>query len=553
MSRRKVKKKRSSSARPKEIVGNPTGPRGFAASQVGDSTDATNPNLRAMDDSSLLQRGRLLFDGGRIREAKQVFDQLIRINPRHALGHIGAGRCASMLGRAEEGIKHVRRAVEIDATNINHLSQLADFLHAGLHFEESIEVAERIRKLNPKQTAATALIAQNLEKLQRLDDAVEMVDEALSQNPDDDNLLLMSAHLESRRKNYDRAMATLRRLHDRDHLVATTRIQVLNEMGMALDRMGQYDEAFDAFTKCGELSAGTHSGKSTDEEAKYRQMRAYRSGFTAEGIRRFTSEKLAGTLRAPAFLVGFPRSGTTMTEQILAAHPDIETSGERPYFGAVGQELARLIPGPADVESTLRRLHVAGARKLRKAYWMAAERQIGPSVRDVPIFVDKLPLNIIGLGLINVTFPEARVLVALRDPRDVCLSCFFQNFALNNSMVQFLTWEGTARFYEAVLDLYLYYREILSLSMIEVRYEDTVNNLEAQARRILEHFGATWSDDVISFHEKAKEHAIGTPSYAAVTEKIYTRSVQRWKNYEKHFEPILPHLDRFIHEFGYAS
>jgi len=458
-----------------------------------------------------------------------------------------------MMGRPEEAINHVRRAVELDGLNVNHLSLLADYLHAGLHFEESIEIAERIQKLNPGQTGVTALIAKNLEKLQRLDEAVEVVNKAINQHPDDENLLLASAHLESRRKNYDQALAKLRLLHDRENLIPTIRIQVLNEMGMALDRVGEYDEAFDAFTKCGELSAGTHSGKSADAEAKYRQIRAYRSGFTAEGILPFTPEKLAETSRAPAFLVGFPRSGTTMTEQILAAHPDIETSGERPYFGAVGLELARLIPGSADVRSTIQRLHVAGARKLRQAYWAAVEKQIGRGVRDVPIFVDKLPLNIIGLGLINVTFPEAKVLVALRDPRDACISCFFQNFALNNSMVQFLTWEGTARFYEAVMDLYLHYREVLSLSMIEVRYEDTVHDLEKQARRVLEHFGATWSNDVLAFHEKAKEHAIGTPSYAAVTHKIYTRSVQRWKNYEKHFETILPHLDRFIHDFGYSS
>ena len=101
------------------------------------------------------------------------------------------------------------------------------------------------------------------------------------------------------------------------------------------------------------------------------------------------------------------------------------------------------------------------------------------------------------------------------------------------------------------MDLYLYYRDILSLDMIQVRYEDTVNDLEHEAHRILDHIGAPWSDGVLAFHEKSRDHYIGTPSYAAVTEKVYTRSVKRWKNYEKHLEPILPHLERFIKEFGY--
>lgn len=504
-----------------------------------------------VSEGALLDRGKLLYQQGNIPEAYRVFEQIIHRYPQLPMGYVGAGQCAALLGRVETGISHLRRAVALNGHDEQTLYIFAELLMRGLHGEESLEVSERLLAMNPNHVMGVVLAAKNLELMQRFDEAFEHVEKALAGQDDDVNLLLTKGHLYSRRKEYDEALDLLRPLRARGGLQPGERAQVEHEIGMILDRLGEYDEAFVAFTKCGSLMAETHGKQAANDQAKYKQIAAYRRGFTASVLTRFTPEPFSSMHDAPALLVGFPRSGTTMTEQILASHPEIETSGERPFFGYVGMELSRMIRGSGDVGKTMGRLQIAGAKKLRKVYWSAVKEQMGEAAYSSKYFVDKMPLNIIGLGLVNAVFPEARVLVALRDPRDVCLSCFFQQFSLNNSMVQFLTLEGTARFYEAVMDLYLYYRDILSLNMIEIRYEDTVRDLEGEAHRLLDHIGAPWSDGVLSFHEKAREQFIGTPSYSAVTEKVYTRSVNRWKNYEKHIEPVLPHLERFIKEFGY--
>jgi len=120
-------------------------------------------------------------------------------------------------------------------------------------------------------------------------------------------------------------------------------------------------------------------------------------------------------------------------------------------------------------------------------------------------------------------------------------------------MIHFLTLEGAAKFYAAVMDYYLFMRDKLTLDMIEIRYEETVSDLETQAKKLLSHLNLDWDPGVLSFHEKAKERFISTPSFEAVTKPVHRGAVGRWKNYRKAFEPVLPILDRFVREFGYES
>jgi hypothetical protein len=162
-----------------------------------------------------------------------------------------------------------------------------------------------------------------------------------------------------------------------------------------------------------------------------------------------------------------------MTEQVLGAHPGVSTSGELTTITEVGAEFEKVVGASHDLAAMVRRLSVDGARHLRRFYWKSLEK-IAHVDTDTPVYLDKLPLNIVQLGLINLVFPDARVIVALRDPRDVCLSCLFQNFMLNNAMIHFLTLESTVKYYSTVMDLYLHQRDMLSLDVIEVRYEDTV-------------------------------------------------------------------------------
>ncbi len=191
---------------------------------------------------------------------------------------------------------------------------------------------------------------------------------------------------------------------------------------------------------------------------------------------------------------------------------------------------------------------LAGARE---QFWVEAERLGGP-LRGRRL-VDKLPLNIVELGFVSLLFPRARVVIALRDPRDVCLSCFMQRFRLNDAMANFLDLEQTAKTYAAVMGLWLHYRGALTLAWHEYRYEDLVADFEGVVGGVLDFIGIAWHDDVAHYREKAGQSAITTPSYRGVTGALDGRAIGRWRAYREPLAPILPTLAPFVAAFGYPE
>ncbi|MEZ6243441.1 MAG: sulfotransferase [Phycisphaerales bacterium] len=421
-------------------------------------------------------------------------------------------------------------------------------LYLALQGVEALALCEQILADDPKRVAALTLAAKCLERLNRIDEAILYAQRAVEQGRNDPDASLVLAKLEARRKNLPSARERLERLAARSGIAPDIHHQALTELGFVLDKLGEYDAAFDAFTRAGREIGATPAVQQVNRRVAFQKLDLYRDRLTGEDMGRFAGESF--DTPAPAFLVGFPRSGTTMTEQVLAAHPGVMTTEEEPLIIAAGRRLMASATNKLDVPAQLKRVDRGTVAEVRRAYWEGARETLGVDL-DGRLLVDKLPLNIIDLGMINTVFPDAKVLVALRDPRDVCLSCFMQWFAPNPAMVQLLSLPSSAEFYAAVMGLYLHQRPMFTMPVLQVRYEDTVTDLESQARRIVEHMGLGWSDELLSFHEKASERFIRTPSYAAVTEKVHTRAVGRWRNYTRHFEPLQAKLAPFVAEFGY--
>ena len=189
-------------------------------------------------------------------------------------------------------------------------------------------------------------------------------------------------------------------------------------------------------------------------------------------------------------------------------------------------------------------------KQLRQFYWQRMREEYGEAVMHKQV-VDKNALNTIDLGVISVIFPEAKIVFALRDPRDVSISCLMQAFTPSQATVNLLSLEGIAKQYAAVMDYWLTLRNLIQPSFLELRYEDTVTDFEASYRRVFEFLGVEWVAEVTQFHERAHGRYISTPSFAAVSQPLYSKAVARWKNYEQPLAPILPILDRFIFAFGY--
>ena len=248
---------------------------------------------------------------------------------------------------------------------------------------------------------------------------------------------------------------------------------------------------------------------------------------------------------AHVFLVGFPRSGTTLLENVLAAHPNVVSLEEKDSLApAIGTYL-----GSADGRERLSSISSGEAARQRDAYW-AAVRGFGVEPRG-KVFIDKMPLMSVNLPLVAKLFPGARILFARRDPRDVVLSCFRRRFGMNPSMYQLLTLEGAAAYYDAVMRLAELYREFLPLPQLLARYEPLVEDFEGVAREACAFLGLKWDAALFDFAERARTRGISTPSAAQVARGLNREGKGAWRRYQAQMEPVLPLLRPWVERFGY--
>jgi hypothetical protein len=274
---------------------------------------------------------------------------------------------------------------------------------------------------------------------------------------------------------------------------------------------------------------------------------------TAAHLQRWSEAARVFEPRKVALLTGFPRSGTTLIEQVLDSHPGLISSDEREAFAR--DIFPAMWASPSTPQPTLEALDAIPAERLalqRRRYLAYLEAALNEPIGE-RIHLDKNPPFILLLPAILRLFPEMKLLIALRDPRDVVLSCFMQYLPLNTNSVCYLTLERAAARYATDLGAWLRLREMLpAWQWLEIRYEDTVADLRREAERALDFLGLPWNCQVLNYRERLKTKAVASPTYEAVAKPLYTTSVGRWKHYSRHLEPVLSKLEPFVRAFGYS-
>lgn len=319
------------------------------------------------------------------------------------------------------------------------------------------------------------------------------------------------------------------------------RIEALGLLGDSRDRRDDARGAFQAFTAANQASLQLHAAWLNATERLYHPDSVRRMAAAAEQI------DVAGWVapaetRSPVFLIGFPRSGTTLLDQILSSHSEIVCFEEREYFSdALGDVIAE--PARAFSPDGLTPEELA---RIRASYW----RRVGD--QTVSVVVDKYPLNIVVLPLIKRVFPNAKIILALRDPRDVVLSCFQQRFTINAAMAQFLEIGRAGAYYDQVMELFETCRARLRLDLYQVHYEDVVADLEGAVRPLCAFLGVAFDSAMLNYRETALNRDIATPSARQVIEPLYNRSVGRWRRYVEDLKLVLPILAPWAVRYGYA-
>jgi tetratricopeptide (TPR) repeat protein len=413
------------------------------------------------------------------------------------------------------------------------------------HFQRAIGFYNTLLSEDPRNADAAANLAVLLEKTNQLDEAMNWAERALMQAAGNVIARLTRARVLRRQGEREQAIKELEELLE-GQLSYTSRTIVLNQLGQCLDAEGKYAEAFARFSEANEIQKTHNPEAVVDDFGSYGiELARFLRQWLKEHPPADWSETPEDDREPPVFLVGFPRSGTTLLDQALTAHPKIEVIEERELMLEVRRKWISVEHFNRIQDMTPDEVHEA--RKLYRSARAAAHNN-----PDASVIVDKLPLNSMYLPLICRLFPEARILLAQRDPRDVVLSCFFQNFQLVGAMPYFLDLENATAYYDVIMSMLSEALEVLPLAVHRQRYEDLVNEYEGSMREIIGFLGLDWDDRVLDHRSGQQGREITTPSYQQVSQPLYTRSIGRWQNYARQLEPFLPDLDPWIQRFGYA-
>lgn len=449
-------------------------------------------------------------------------------------------------GHFAEAEGYYRRVLQLETPTADLYFLLGLTQQSNKVYQEALHSYTLAVELDPERIDIQAKLADLLESTNRVDEAHLRAQAILAREPTQPIANLVMSRIERRAGNLtaarDRLQALQLRTPPNDVDAA-----ILTELGMTLDRLGEYQVAFGAFTQANHIMANMPEARIINPRQALLQVESCKRWLSSHVS---TPVQINDALRNPVFLVGFPRSGTTLTEQILASHSDVITSDEQPVLHDMARSIGAILGRELEYPACIGNLTTEDIHQLRKYYWAKMVAVEGDSILD-SLFIDKMPLNIIHLGFIERIFPTAKIIVILRDPRDVCLSCFMQMFSLNESMMQFLSLKRAAGYYAAVMGLWLGYKEKLSLPWMELRYDDIVANAQAATQRLNNFLGLDTTKSQATFYQLAAEHTISTPSYQDVSMPVYDRAKGRWRHYANQIEPVLNTLAPYINAFRY--
>ena len=522
---------------------------------AGHMAGTTTQIQQSPRDVALWQKAQEQLLGGRFGPALAAYRALASRYPQEPelwfeLGNAAAGE----LDFAAANLAY-RRALELAPNNASLLAMVGQQYQGLRQLDEAKHCFERAVAVSPDSVDARMSLAVWLEKERRLAEAWEQVEHCLAKHPRDDQARYFRAFLMHRQKKDAEAETALRDLIKDGPQYPYVKYAAPHLLGVVLDQLGQYPEAMrwlvEAKAQVRTITDTALLEKSYDETD--RRRRELLAGLTPELIRRWRREAPASSEPYQfAFLGGHPRSGTTLMEQILDAHPDVLAFDEPVAFT---QEITAQFQLPGgQVKAQLKAMDQfpAGRRaEMRRRYAKSLLREIPGEVR-AKMLLDKNPSPTMSLNVWLRVFPELKVIIALRDPRDVMISCFFLNIMLNATNVNFLSLERTAKHYGDLMDVWLRMRELGGFDWIESRYEDVVVDMAAEGRKVTEFLGLTWHPDQARYHETARRKVLYAPTYHDVTQPVYTRAVGRWERYAEALAPMQARLAPYCKAFGYA-
>ena len=476
--------------------------------------------------------GLLLTNALRFPEARTVLEQASAAAPRHEGILCNLGQVYHELAMTRQSLQMYERAVAMFPGSGNAWLGIARCLNKLDRNDEALLAVERLLTLEQKHRAeALQMKGKILEVLGKMDQACLAFDEAIAGAPDEVGLMHSRAGIKKISKD-DPFFAHLMKFEKRiDEFRGAIRGQLHFALGKAYQDIGDMAAAASNFAQGASQKLLASDYNESEDIALFRAMnecvdKPYLSSL----------KNLGHATDRPIFVLGMPRSGTTLVEQILASHPDVSAAGEMPFISEsleglefprgwkLGHPTAQKLPPDITLE--------------QRAEFYLSKVEAFASVSERRHFTDKLPENYYNLGIISEMFPNARIIHCRRDPVDTCISCYNTLFAVKHYWSYDLGALG--RTYRRYWDLMQHWRDVVPGRFLELRYEQVVENVEQEARKLLEWCGLPWDDRVLRFYETNR--SVMTASLAQVRQPIYSSSVGKWKKWEPYIQPLLAEI-----------
>lgn len=486
---------------------------------------------------------QLLMSHGKLADAEQVARTALRANPRNPNVHNLFGMIVSQLNDLPAGEWHFRRALELAGPQPSVLMNLALALMKQGRTDEADGYFAQAHELAPQDMKILAYWSSlyeargDLIRAQKLLDRAEAVSSATEVN-------LLRANYLSRAGRHEEAFAII---DAADPLAGDGQL----ERGRLHDRLGRYELAWQDFVAAKRKLAAEAGGLEYRGDAVETFFERLKQFFTRANIELLPSARRRADVAQPIFIIGFPRSGTTLVEQILCSHSAVQAGGELTFLGEIRKLTNHLFPGPEPFPDNLAQSWTADRRyaaTLFRDYYLARAEAYGFGKSAQAFFTDKMPFNEIYLPLLKMAFPEAKIVHVVRHPLDVCVSMMSNNMTHGFNCGYRI--EDVVHHLAAVFDLVEHYRRELDLGELVLSYEALVADQAGQTRKLLEYLGLPFEDSCLRFHENRRYAP--TPSYAQVTEKLNDRSVNRHTHYARQLTPFRARLSRMMTAYSYA-
>jgi tetratricopeptide (TPR) repeat protein len=476
-----------------------------------------------------LQQSVQAHTKGRLESAEAGYRALIAEKVRTAQPYFNLALICAGSDRQAEAQSLWSTALKFEPTSIQAIENLAESYFQDGKIEQAIDCCRRFVARNPHVIESKYRLANLYKARGEFDEAMELYRQVMTQQPNFTQAHSAFAGVHVYRERDDSHIAAMQKLFKRGDLAAKNRIQLSFALAKAFEDLGEYGESFQYLTTGNRLRYDMFQYTIDSDAALFQNIM---QTFSPEAIAKVRADSDAS--RRPVFIVGMPRSGTTLVEKILSSHSDVHAAGELENLYALGVHLF--------MKESLNFQFAPLAEYPPQAFGELAEeylKKVELMNDQAPRVTDKLPLNFMMIGLIRLALPQAKIIHCVRDARDTCLSIFRQNFATDN--FQFAYNQKTiGQFYKLYRSLMEHWHRVFPGDIHDIRYESLTSDPEPEIRRLLTACELEWQDNCLEFH--SSPGVVKTASFYQVRQPIYTSSINLWQKYEKYLQPTLIQL-----------